>query len=448
MMNKKVHMKVYFVGRCPRCNRHNEELTYDYGLKPYREMEKEMDEVDHQVYDITCKHCSTSFPPEALNYVDALSGKVAVKVPINYDNMLDPETSRLLKDAHANRFDYFKQHESEFWDGFVAHALQHWRDSINELQPHELLAGLSALDVPTNARTATQLKREVLNRVKTTEQKAKFWRSANHDYVYNQLLDIGPMGWDVESDAKQFGQLRTRYVVLNYPMEEAQEPLRTDMIGKVVRKDRGDNAFLFKRIAQLSDDYGRLSKKLRDRYHQMQELRVEIADKNKLIHELRQALRDEREDKNIVSRDPDDIRKIHELKSLVSELIEAKGDREEELKEAVIEETPIEIEKSDIVEKRSLQGLSIGIIGGHRSAQAKEITECKVIAHAGYTLDHEFESLLNESDELVILTRFVSHAAMWAAKAHAIAEGKPVHYTKAINIHRILDELKTSPSTP
>lgn len=43
------------------------------------------------------------------------------------------------------------------------------------------------------------------------------------------MLDIGPMGWDVESEAKRFGLLRTRYVVLNWPMEDIQERLRTDI---------------------------------------------------------------------------------------------------------------------------------------------------------------------------------------------------------------------------
>ncbi|NWO12700.1 MAG: DUF2325 domain-containing protein [Virgibacillus sp.] len=448
MMNEKVHIKVYFIGRCPRCNRYNEEVIHDYGVKPYREVEKEMDQTNHEIRNVSCKYCSTSFAPESLIYKETLTGVTLAQVAINYDGVLDSETSRLLKEAHDNRFEHFAKHEDEFWDGFVAYALQNWRNSINELQPHELLAGLHALDIPTNARTATQLRREVLNKVKTTEQKAKFWRSANHDYVYNQLLDIGAMGWHAESDAKQFGQLRTRYAVLNYPMEEVQERLRTDMIGKVVRKDRGDNAFLFKRIAQLSDDFSRLSKKLRDRYHQMQELRVEIDDKNKIIHELRQALRDERANKNIVSRDPDDIRKINELKSLVNELIEVKGEEVEEKKEAVIEETPIETESAQPAEKRSLEGKTIGIIGGNRSEQAEQITECNILTHGGTDQDHEFDALLNESDELVILTKFVSHSAMWKAKAHAITEGKPIHYTKSINLHRILEEIKNINTAP
>lgn len=97
------------------------------------------------------------------------------------------------------------------------------------------------------------------------------------------MLDIGPMGWDVESEAKRFGLLRTRYVVLNWPMEDIQERLRTDMIAKVVRKDRGDNAFLFSRISQLSDDNNRLLAKLRARHKQIQELRVEIEVKNKKV---------------------------------------------------------------------------------------------------------------------------------------------------------------------
>ncbi|MBU5266275.1 DUF2325 domain-containing protein [Virgibacillus proomii] len=89
-----------------------------------------------------------------------------------------------------------------------------------------------------------------------------------------------------------------------------------------------------------------------------------------------------------------------------------------------------------------MRGLTIGIIGGNRSEQAEQITECDILTYGGTDQGREFDALLNESDELVILTKFVSHAAMWKAKAHAITEGKPIHYTKSINIHRILDEIK------
>lgn len=329
MMNKKVHIKVYFTGRCPRCNGYNEVLTHDYGLKPYKDVEKEMDKVNHEIRDITCKSCSTPFPPKTLLYKETLSNTPLTEVAINYDRTHDAETSRLLKEAHANRFDYFKKHEPEFWDGFVANALRNWRDSVNELQQHELLAGLNALNISTNARTVTQLRREVLNKVKTSEQKAKFWRVANHDYVYNQLVDVGVMGWHVESDVKQFGKLRTRYVVINFPMAEVQERLRTEMIGKVVRTDRGDSAFIFRRLSQMTDELNRMSKKMRDRFHQIQELRAEIEDKNKKINELQKLLKVEKENKNIFYRDPNDVRKIHELKNLIKELTSLQQDEGE-----------------------------------------------------------------------------------------------------------------------
>jgi TolA-binding protein len=451
MMNEMIHIKVLFKGHCPRCKRYNEEVIYDYGLKPYEVVEKEMDSVKHYIHDISCKRCATTYSPKSLVYRESVTGDVIIERPIDYDGQTDPDEMDLKMKAHENRFEYFRQHETEFWDGFTAHALQNWRDSINELRPEELLAGLAGLNMTTNARTVNQLRRDILNRGMSIDQKIKFWYAANHDYVYDQLLEIGPMGWYVEGDVKQFGQLRTRYVVLNYPMEEAHERLRTDMIGKVVRKDRGDNAFLFKRIAQLSDELYRLSGNLRDKHHQLQEMRAEIEDKNKKIHELHQALKNERENKNIISRDPDDIRKIQELKSLINELILAQGEpeKEERQEEVVLEEAPIDFERSDSAteERRNLEGKMIGIIGGQRAKQAKEITECRILTHTGYTQDPEFESLLKESDELVILTQFVSHAAMWTAKAHAIDQNKSIHYTKAINLYRILDDIKKTPVT-
>lgn len=42
---------------------------------------------------------------------------------------------------------------------------------------------------------------------------------------------------------------------------------------------------------------------------------------------------------------------------------------------------------------------------------------------------------------IVVLTQFVSHVAMWEAKAYAIQNDIPIHFTKGLNIQKILYEI-------
>jgi len=42
---------------------------------------------------------------------------------------------------------------------------------------------------------------------------------------------------------------------------------------------------------------------------------------------------------------------------------------------------------------------------------------------------------------IVVLTQFVSHVAMWEAKAYAIQNDIPIHFIKGLNIQKILYEI-------
>ncbi|MFS8631045.1 MAG: hypothetical protein LOD92_07815, partial [Bacillales bacterium] len=67
---------------------------------------------------------------------------------------------------------------------------------LQELRREEIEAGLSELELPLpEKRSETGLRREVARKVTSDEDKARFWRAANHEFIYKHILDIGPLAW-------------------------------------------------------------------------------------------------------------------------------------------------------------------------------------------------------------------------------------------------------------
>jgi hypothetical protein len=87
---------------------------------------------------------------------------------------------------------------------------------------------------------------------------------------------------------------------------------------------------------------------------------------------------------------------------------------------------------------QSLIGKTVGIIGGMRQEQAQKDYVCHILTHSGERMDPDFYSLLENSDIIVVLTKFVPHIAMWTAKSYAIDQDKPIFFETAINIEKIL----------
>lgn len=447
IFSMKVHIQVYLVGRCPRCKRQNEEMIFDYGEKTYRETEDMMDHVSHAITPLTCP-CGQVHSAEYLAYRDKLRNIEISRMNIMFGGEIDYEQAQAIQEAHNNRFQIFREHEEEFWNKFIEYALENWRDVLNELSVEEFRAAYRQLNIEVKCNTTQQFRRDVMNRFNMPEQKAEFWKAANHFFIYDHMLDLGPMAWFVPGDIQLFGQKRVRFVVLNFPMGEALEPLRTQMIGSVVKKERGDNAFLFGRISQLTDEIFRLKKRLNDYHYRIEEMKAEIAEKNEKLNELYSALRSEKEKKPKFVRDPGDIRKIQQLKSFIKELMSELKQKDTLIQELQPDhrmdnvEIPTQLEESDTFDSEfDWANKTVGIIGGYRDEQSKQEYPCKILTHSGERLNPDFYSIMEKADILVVLTRFISHQAMWEAKAHAIEKDKPIFFSQSINIGIILSHI-------
>lgn len=449
-LDVKLHVTVYFKSRCKNCKTVFRKKVFDYGTLKYKELEQKLDETRHVIKQIICPKCGTENSPEDIVYIDELSNVTITETKINYGNLYSTEDENNIKmeEEHRKRFEIFDEKEEEFWEQYTDYAIANWRDLINELNDFEIEEAFKKMNITSNANTLNKLRREVLNRITIIEEKQLFWRLANDYFIYQHLLDLGAMGWDITKDIKYYGKKRMRFMILHFPLGEATEMLRTEWIGQIIRKNQGDNDFLFRRISMLTDELNRARNKITDYVHQIDEMKVE---KQKLENNLHQAYEDIRNMKNkkiTYQRDPSDISKIHELKSLVSELI-----RELKEKDRIIDELkPVEEKKGEIpfldesVEKSKddlniLEGKTVVIIGGQRKEQAQKNYVCNVLTHTGETLDPKFYQVLKQADIIVILTQFISHLAMWEAKAFAIENDIPIYYTKGLNITKILYEL-------
>ncbi|MEK4951899.1 DUF2325 domain-containing protein [Bacillus sp. FSL W8-1127] len=445
----KTHVTVWLHGRCKYCNFHNEKKIYDYGVLTLENLEKKMDEVKHPIVNLVCKKCGSESTPEALIYRDELSGQIISDVTINYGHTIEGVQSQEVENAHQNRYKIFEKNKDEFWEKYTDYAIANWRDVVNELQDFEIREAYQKLGIGAiNARTVLQYRRDVLNRFKTIEEKQSFWKAANEYFVYTHLLDIGPLGWIVNEDAKEFGPKRMRFIVLHFPLGEALEGMRTEWIGQLVRKEKGDNAFLFRRIAMLTDELSRTRQKITKYVHQIEELKAEQAKLQNRLASAYEDIRKLREEKHVFTRDPADIQKIHELKSFVGELINELKEKDRlihELQPAQEEIVVPQLEETQgDVEQETLDVLSektVAIIGGRRQEQAKREYSCTILTHTGETFDPDFYQALKQADIIIVLTQFISHSAMWEAKAFAIENNVPIFFLKGVNIPKLLNEI-------
>lgn len=448
-LKQKVHMTVWFRAKCRYCNTTNEKKVYDYGVLTYEELEKKMDDMKHYVIPFPCRKCSREVKPEELIYRDELRNLIVHHSVINYGHMIEGEQAIQMEQEHRDRYKIFKEHENEFWEKYTDYALANWRDMISELQDFEFKDAYKTLHIDTNARTVAQYRKDALNRFKTVEEKQSFWRAANEYFIYQHLLDIGPIGWVVEKDVKYYGQKRMRFIILHFPLGESYEGMRTEWIGQVIKKEKGDNEFLFRRIAMLTDELNRTRQKITKYVLQIEELKAEQAKLQEKLSKAYEQLREEREHKTVVTRDPADIEKIRELKSFVSELLTELKEKErliQELQPAPAETLPApELEETQAGTEPdafdALSGKTVAIIGGRRQEQAQKEYPCTVLTHSGEHLDPEYYQTLKQADIIIVLTQFVSHLAMWETKAFALENDIPIHFLKGLNIPRLLADV-------
>jgi hypothetical protein len=259
-----IHITVHLWGRCKACNAVTENQIYDYGKKKYGEVEKEIDKVRHQITPLVCSRCGTQFSPELLIYKDQLSKRIISKVKIDWGNALDESEVAPLFKGHEERFTIFKEHEEEFWEKFCSYALNDFKKAISELNKYEFEDAYQKMDIDVQLNTVTQYRKDAIQRFTNPEDQTRFWREANHFFIYDHFLELGLIAWDPKAYMKEFGENRTRFVVLTFPLAEEYVYYLIDIVPIITMTSISLNdiittlhwnqsMFLTSKVAMLSD---------------------------------------------------------------------------------------------------------------------------------------------------------------------------------------------------
>ncbi|MGG1650581.1 DUF2325 domain-containing protein [Paenibacillus sp. NRS-1780] len=445
LFDRPVHLKAYLTGRCTKCKHYNEVMTHDYGNLPYRELEDQMDRTNHSIHPIMCKKCGAGYPPQHLVYRDVGRKEDVVRVQIDYSSPVDPETSAAMTEGHDRRYDIFKEYEREFWAAYTGFALEDWRAAVGELLRSEIEAGCSALGItPGEWRTEQQARKDMSTRFKTDADRSAFWQAANHEFITDEILNIGAMGWPPELLVKRYGSRRTRFAIMYFPIAEALETLRTRYIGQLFRKEKGDNAFLLRRIGQLTEDMQKQAVRANQLIRKVDEQKHEIAGLQDKVGVANAKIASLSNQQPAEERNKDDIRRIRELKSFVGELLAElraiRPDEPEDIGESpMLDESGTDGADTPTTDLSILEGKTVAIIGGYRSRRDNGDYPCEITTHDGRKHDPDFYTALQQADIIVVLTRFISHASMWEARTVAAQEDKPIYYAQEINIRSILN---------
>ncbi|TCJ98226.1 UNVERIFIED_ORG: uncharacterized protein DUF2325 [Anoxybacillus amylolyticus] len=447
-MDQLLHVTVWLKGSCPACRRMEKKQIFDYGVLPFRELDQKMEDQFHEIRSLVCSRCQNEFPPETLVYYEEIRKQVITEAVITYGSEMEGEQALAMEEGHRNRHKIFQEQESRFWEEYNAYACSKWKELLHELNDFEFRDAYQALNIPVSFKSVAQYRKDAMTRFSETSERMKFWQAANHYFVYEHVLGGGFFGFDAERTAKAFGRQRTRFVVLHLPMDESLELLRTMWIGGLVKKEKEDHAFLFRRISILTDELTRLRQKNLSLVKRMEEMKGDLRKLEERLAAAHKTIEQERQRKMEYRRHPDDVQKIREMKQWISELIQeikmlrSQNEEESLQEEAVLDETPIKTQEiaNDEEVLEILRGKTVGIIGGDRKEEKKGLYPCQVLFHHGRTRDPAFERVLKESDLLIVLTQFVSHLTMWEVKAYALEEEKPIYFLKGLNVHKLLTE--------
>ncbi len=352
--------------------------------------------------------------------------------------MKDQDKLQRILNSAADHDVYFDELAEPFWHAYSYIALRNWDIFIAELTRKELEYALQDYvpRVPLDASIETLL--QMVKKLDLTEiEKQIFWRKANTLAIKHYLL-ITIFGWDMNKEIAILGQNRAEFIFQNIPIPKelhsfyqihqsyflkngSQEALK---LHKTIERQQ-------KHIRNLNQENGRLTQKLGEAYSRISELEQ---TSHPLVSDVR---------------NKSDILKIQQLKGLIEDLkfelsqVAMLDEVELETSKAVLTEEPevVEGDTESLSIDSLLQEKNILILGGFRGKQVNESQKYSVNTHDTRTLDPAFYDLLKKADIVIILTRHISHRAMWEAKEQAILEGKPIYYTSFINIPTIIAEV-------
>ncbi|NHN33345.1 hypothetical protein [Paenibacillus agricola] len=450
---KELHVILSFISICIGCNRRTEEIIEDFGKMDVAALEKKMEERDISLYPVTCSHCGKSTLPTIMRLFDRQQQRIITEAKIGTDvPVIDGERAGYVysrteeEQAEIDRglskwLDTVIEQSEPFWEQFENYSLVHWNAFIMELSKQDYEdAYISCGWKPLDRKSTVFMYRKNINLLLKSEGSSKgFWRAANQR-MFRHFVDLGIESWDIKKDIKLFGRERVRFFVLNLPIPEELEGLRSRCIGDLVKKENNEQALLYRRIEQLSDRLENSNLRANRLQHEVGNLQDRLGAAYRDIEQLKVAQVE-------VMQESGQSDKIKRLKALIFELKEENKNlynRSPDIEQSntnnlEISETAPMVEERD--NSKQLAGKTVAFFGGWRS-DLKKVFPCKIILHDGKRHDPDFYSALRTADTYVVWWEFISHESMWEIKEWAADRGINVFYLRGMNIGKALQSIR------
>jgi hypothetical protein len=455
---KKLHMVNHLERRC-KCGATLSMRVHDYGLLTYPELDDQLGQNNIPVVKVKCPNCGIEEWPEYLVMYDITSGKMepAIRSKIGSDGFpvvggdtpygvtLSPKEQAEYERGLEKKDSHYEAHKKEFWDRYCEFALERWPQMLRELTRKEYAAAYEEMGLPIPARNPSLAawRRDTEKHLTDNDTRRLFWYIANRYLVEQEFVWTPIDTWPMAEWIREYGRERVAYITLHVPLPEELERWRTKAISLVVKKKSGETGVLFERIGQLGRDLDRQRNRSVELSRLLTEARQENAALAEQVGQLKKEITELRNRPPVVTRDPDDMRKIRALKGLVAEL-RAEVERLAVLvpaDEVESYETPEEVEALEAPREKIdisvLAGKTILVAGWPREAVEADL--CRVVWHHGDSVDVELQALAREADIYVVLTRYCSHAVMWWLKEAAIDRDVPVLFVRETNVGRIME---------
>ncbi|MEW6049225.1 MAG: hypothetical protein AB1609_22600 [Bacillota bacterium] len=325
-----------------------------------------------------------------------------------------PEVFAEFVEAYATLAVSSGKHRSVWrrWDG------QAWQEALAE-------AGLPAPPSEVECR-------------RLAEEHARELMGAWARVLVRDIQRTGLRAWAARAP-EEHDPWTVEFVLSGIPLPEGLESVRTEALGRLVKRPEQGEAALWRRLRSLQGELDRarsraaeLSRRLDEERRLRAELEKKIAS---LSGEIRR-LRDELAAAGQASR-PGGISRREEWKALIDELRTRVKELERNLGEEVPAPPGHELPApapaptpgpGDEALLGRLAGRTVAVVGGPWNRFPDGDWPCRVVHWDGWR-EEGLERAVSEADVVVVVSSHVSHRAYWAARAEALYQEKPLALT-------------------
>ncbi|MEW5935596.1 MAG: hypothetical protein AB1816_18605, partial [Bacillota bacterium] len=327
-----------------------------------------------------------------------------------------PELFAELREAYAEWAVTSGKYRS-VWNRWDAEA---WREVLAE----------AGLDAPTGEKECRRL----------AEGHAREVMEAWVKVLVRRIQRVGLRVW-AERALEECDPWTVEFVLSGIPLPDGLEHVRTEALGRLVRRPEQGEAALWRRLRALQGELDRarsraaeLSRRLDEERRLRAELEKKIASLSGEVRRLRDELAAARQaSRPGISRREEWKALIDELRARVKELERRLG--EEGLPAPVPREEPARAPAAaagpeDEVLLERLCGKTVAVVGGPWSRFPEGDWPCEVV----HCRDEEgLEAAVSRADAVVVVCSHVSHGLFWQARAEALYRDRALALTDRTN---------------